>query len=340
MGEDVNLRILFWNTWLLRPRLWPGGPVFPGADRFFAPDVAVRAPLVGEAVSGRFDVCALAECFEPQEQRAVCRAWSRPQVALGPERRFPRWTGSGLMTVADPTMDAGVRIEMAVPHRYRAGGDLRDSDTFATKGALLTRLRAGGAEAPGLDLVTTHLFAGGDLLPVPGADDHMRHHEVRMKQVDELVAFIAEEHDQSLPLLLMGDFNIRFHDTREGFVDPGASYRDLTARLGPLGLHDLWLSRGEGPGHTCTFEHPSELPPAHDEPDAVADEPGPEPDAVTSERIDHAWLAAPADGSPAAAVTAMRRWAFPGREVTGGPAGSLSDHLGLSVDLALPTLRP
>lgn len=340
MGEAVDLRVLFWNTWLLQPRIWPGGPPLPGADRLFAPDVGARAPLVGEAIAGRFDVAALAECFEPQEQQAVCRAWRAPQVALGPSRRFPRWTGSGLITVVDPTLDAGVRLETSVPHRYRSGGDLRDSDTFATKGALLTRLRSGAAEGCGLDLVSTHLFAGGDLLAVPGSDDHLRHHDVRMRQVGELVEFIERERDPSLPLLLMGDFNIRFHDTREGFADPGASYRDLADRLAALGLRDLWLDLGDGPGHTCTFGEPSELPPADDEPDAVRDEPGPEPSTGTSERIDHAWIGAPVDGSPAPTATSVTRWAFPGRAVTGGPAGSLSDHLGLSVELALPTLQP
>lgn len=335
---DANLRVLFWNTWLLRPRIWPGGPTFPGTDRFFAPDVAARAPLVGEAVAGRFDVCALAECFEPQEQLAVRRAWDRHEVALGPQRRFPRWTGSGLMTIADSGRDAGVRIEMSASHRYRAGGDVRDSDTFATKGALFTRLKVGVDPGLGLDLVTTHLFAGGDLLPVPGAEDHLRHHDVRLRQVEELVDFVADVHDPSLPLLVMGDFNIRFHDTRPGFADPSASFRDLADRLEPLGLRDLWSTRGTGPGHTCTFQDPAELPPATDEPDSVRDDPGPEPIGVSSERIDYAWLAGPRTRRPKASdpdVSAIRRWAFPGRGAVGGPGGSLSDHLGLSVDLTL-----
>lgn len=344
VGDSVNLRIIFWNTWLLRPRLWPNGPPIPGSGRLFAPAVVDRAPLVGRALAGRFDVCALAECFEPQEQEAVTWAWERPQTALGPGRKFPRWTGSGLITVADPTRPAGVEIATSIPHRFGAGGDLRDSDTFANKGALLTRLRAGGPDGPGIDLVSTHLFAGGDLLPIPGAEDHIRHHDVRLRQVAELVSFINEYRDRSLPLLLMGDFNIRHHDTRPGFSDPRATYSDLTSALEPLGVRELWPTHGTGPGHTCTFADAAELPPADDEPDAVRDEAGDEPPGRTSERIDMAWLAGPdptigTPTTPTPKVTELRRWSFPDRGVTGGPAGSLSDHLGLSVGLALPTLQ-
>ena len=47
-----SVRVVFWNTWLLRPRLWPGGPALPFTDRLFAPDVTRRAPLVGRALAG------------------------------------------------------------------------------------------------------------------------------------------------------------------------------------------------------------------------------------------------------------------------------------------------
>jgi len=74
MATEATLRVAFWNTWLLRPRLWRGGPAVPGGDRFFAPDVTRRAPLVGAAIRDRFDVVALAEVFEPSEQRSVAAA--------------------------------------------------------------------------------------------------------------------------------------------------------------------------------------------------------------------------------------------------------------------------
>ena len=54
-----TLRLAFWNTWLLAPRLTARGPRIPDLRRWFGPDVARRAPLVGDAIRGRFDVVAL-----------------------------------------------------------------------------------------------------------------------------------------------------------------------------------------------------------------------------------------------------------------------------------------
>ena len=83
-GADgaAEVRVAFWNTWLLAPRLWRTGPRMPGLDGWFAPDVELRAPLVGEALAGRFDVAALSECFEQSEQDAVAVG-----VARGARRR-------------------------------------------------------------------------------------------------------------------------------------------------------------------------------------------------------------------------------------------------------------
>ena len=57
--DPAEVRIAFWNTWLLSPRAWPGGPRLPGLKGWFAPDVDERAPLVARAVAGRFEVAAL-----------------------------------------------------------------------------------------------------------------------------------------------------------------------------------------------------------------------------------------------------------------------------------------
>ena len=65
-----------------------------------------------------------------------------------------------------------------------------------------------------------------------------------------------------------------------------------------------------------------------DDPDASAA-------SAPGERIDYLWLATPPGMT--VAVDRPRRWAFSGRGVVGGPAGSLSDHLALSVTLRLAT---
>ena len=331
MGDGAgSVRVAFWNTWLLRPRLWPGGPAIPGGDTWFAPEVVRRAPLVGAAVRDRFDVIALGECFEDSEQEAVGAAWPEATLVPGPTRHGIRTTGSGLVTLVDP---ATVQLVHTVTHAFRSGGDLRDSDTFATKGALLTRVRVD--DVGELDVFSTHLLAGGDLLPLPGAADSDRHHAARMRQVDELVSFMERERRPSNPMLLVGDLNVCAHDHHESLRHPSDRYEDLAVRLRRIGLRDLWASDGVGAGHSCSFHDPSDLPADPDEPDQVADNPDGDPATSPGERIDYLWLAPAADGHVTVDVDRPRRWAFTGRGARGGPAGSLSDHLALSVTLHL-----
>ena len=321
---SVEVRIAFWNTWLLAPRLWRSGPRMPGMKGWFAPDVDARAPLVSQAVAGRFDVVALGECFERSEQEAVARGWPEATFVPGPQRRGARMQTSGLAALVAP----GATVVRSANHAYRSGGDLRDSDTFATKGAQMVAVRM-AEHVPPAEVVSTHLFAGGDLFPVPGAEDVARHHAARMRQVDELVAFIAAQHDPDCPLMVVGDFNVMADDPDPTLADPQERYRDLAERLAPLGLADVWAAHGVGPGHTCTFRSPQDLPPDPVEPDRVADDPDGSASTTPGERIDYLWLASPVDTT--VEVDRPRRWAFSGRGVQGGPAGSLSDHLALSV---------
>lgn len=330
MAEPVEVHVAFWNAWLLSPRLWPTGPRLPGLSGWFAPEVERRAPLVAEAVAGRFDVVALAECFERSEQDAVARGWPGATLVAGPQRQRSRPQGSGLATLVRP----GLPVVRTARHAYRSGGDLRDSDTFATKGAQLVAVRVADGLPP-LEVASTHLLAGGDLFPVPGANDATRHHAARMRQVDELVAFLQAEHDPSSPLLLVGDFNVQAHDEDPTLPEPEARYRDLAERLAAIGLVDVWAGHGVGPGPTCTFTDASDLPVDPEEPDRVLDDPAADPVRAPGERIDYLWLATPAGVE--VRVDRPRRWSFSGRGVTGGPAGSLSDHLALSVALHLAT---
>lgn len=324
-----TLRLAFWNTWLLAPRLWSTGPRMPGLSGWFAPDVVARAPLVARAVAGRFDVVALSEVFEASEREAIDAAWPDATLVAGPAPRRPRLTGSGLATLLGPTVEL-LRTEQ---HAFGSGGDLRDSDTFASKGALLTTVSF-DPDLPPIDVVSTHLFAGGDLFPVPGATDAARHHAARMRQADELLAFVDRVHDPRHLLAVVGDLNVSDHDPDPRLPDPAARYRDLAARFEAAGLRDVWADHGVGPGATCTFTSSADLPPDPDEPDRVLDD-ATATGGTRGERIDYLWLAVP-EGVQVT-VERPRRWAFPGRGVTGGPAGSLSDHLLLSTTLRIST---
>lgn len=326
-SAGASLRLAFWNTWLLAPRLGRRGPRIPDLGSWFGPDVAERAPLVGAAVRDRFDVAALSEVFERSEQDAVAAAWPAATLVRGPAARRPRLQSSGLATLVAPGLEV-LRTEALA---YRSGGDLRDSDTYATKGALLTTIRV-RSDLPAIDVVSTHLFAGGDLLPIPGADDDARHHLARMRQVDELLAFVERTRDPDHVLAVVGDLNVAAHDPDPRLADAGDRYRDLAERMARRGLDDVWSQHGVGPGPTCSFTDPSQLPTDPDDPDRLLDH---EADHEAGERIDYLWLSVPGSLEGRVSVERPRRWAFPGRGVRGGPAGSLSDHLALSVTLRL-----
>jgi endonuclease/exonuclease/phosphatase family metal-dependent hydrolase len=323
---EATVRVAFWNTWLLYPRLW-GGPHPPKADRV-APHVSERAPLVGAAIAGRFDVVALAEVFEQSEQETVAEAWPEAKMTVGPMRRAIKPTGSGLCTLVDPAV---VEVVDVARRHYRTGGDLRDSDTFASKGVLFTRLRLG--EGIELDLFSTHLIAGGELLPIRGHDDTVRHHVGRMSQLGELLAFVAAERNPANPALIVGDFNVPVHDPEPRLDHDTERYEELRNAMEAAGFADQWAQYGVGPGHTCSFAAATDLPADPSEPDAVLDDPDTDPRAIAGERIDFFWLSVPAGVT--VEVERPRRWAFPGRGVRGGPAGSLSDHLALSATLHL-----
>ncbi|HRA34888.1 MAG TPA: endonuclease/exonuclease/phosphatase family protein [Acidimicrobiales bacterium] len=331
-----SVRVVFWNTWLLRPRLWSGGPALPFTDRLFAPDVTRRAPLVGRALAGRFDVCALAEVFDEREQDTVALQWDEVEYQPGPgASSLLKRAGSGLMTLVDPM---ALEVTATATHTFTSGGDLRDSDSYASMGALFTRVRLpGGAE---LDVVSTHLLAGGEMLPIPGSSDHARHHRARMAQVDELVDFVQHERDQENPLLVVGDFNVAAHDRRIP-RHPDAYYRDLVDHLAPLDVVDLWATDGIGQGPTAGFAPGDAIAADPALPDCVLDQPDdtPEPGGPgrpPGDRIDYLWYSPPwRRARTTAQLDRPRRWSFPGRPARGGPAGGLSDHLALSVTIHL-----
>lgn len=313
--SGVTVRLAFWNTWLLSPRLWRTGPRIPGSKGWFAPEVEARAPLAAKAVANRFDVAALGEVFETSELDTLETSWPEATLVRGPGPKLPRLQGSGLATFVGPE----TFVLRSASHVYRSGGDLRDSDTYATKGALLTTVRY-HPDLPPLDLFSTHLLAGGELLPIPGADDTRRHHIARMAQVDELIGFIERAHDPSHILVVVGDFNV---------IGGTADYEDLAAHMDRAQLKDIWPNNGIGPGPTCTFTDPSQIPPDPDEPDMVMDTEHDE----AGERLDYIWLRSP--DNLIVTPERPRRWAFSDRGVQGGPAGSLSDHLAISTTLQI-----
>jgi exonuclease III len=90
-----------------------------------------------------------------------------------------------------------------------------------------------------IDLYSTHLYSGGDLLDVPelglGAPSNAEKASVRSAQIDELVAFISSTHDPRHVAILVGDFNIAAAPDRvNGKWKMSDEYTSLTSKLGAI----------------------------------------------------------------------------------------------------------
>lgn len=335
-----ELRLLFWNVFLLKPRLVPGGPGLPAVGELAAPAVAERATQIGEALAGEYDIAAFAEAFEPAERARLLAGWEgRRGVSsvVGPERSFPpfgpaAFATSGLLTVVD-----GLAVTRIERHTFATRGSrVHDADAWANKGVLFVEVDP-GLGGPRLEIATTHLIWGTGLIGGRRAADPERRHALRMAQVDELVAFVERVHRPGHALVVAGDFNVVAHDAGAP-GGPARWHQDLTERLGRLHLVDTWAESGVGPGPTCgdntdpfDDEDPAVPGTVRDDPDA---ELGPE-----QERIDYVFVRSAPEERLRVTVERPRRRAFPrspgSRDYQ--RLARLSDHLALSVVLQLST---
>lgn len=344
-----RLRLLFWNVYLLQPRLIPGGPPLPAIRELSAPVVGPRAAEIAATLPGQYDVVALAEAFDPQERRRVLGGWAaRSDIAsvAGPERSFPprgpiSFASSGLFTVVD-----GHRVVRTDQHRFEARGErLWDADAWSNKGVLLVEIAPGsaggdGAGAGHLELYSTHLFWGAGMLPGPRANDHERRHRVRMAQIDELLAFVERTHRPENVAVVVGDLNVRVHDVDRP-DHPNHWYEDLAARMARLDFVDTWAAAGMGPGHTCGGERDPFDEEDPDEPGRLLDDAAEPEGRPDRERIDYCWVQRSQHAHRlAVSFERPRRRAFPrpaaGRRRDLMPR--MSDHLALEVTLRLRPL--
>jgi endonuclease/exonuclease/phosphatase family metal-dependent hydrolase len=316
----VDIQVLFANTYLLRVPL--PGP-FSWFGHFHAkPAVQARACEYG-GVLGEYDVAALCEVFRTEDLEAMLDHWvggNRPEVALGPGHESGRRASSGLVTLAD-----GPRIVRTASSEFaHQGSHLRDSDAWSAKGALLVEVELPGAGA-NLELVSTHLVAGGDFADT--AHHRARTEMRRFGQVDEVMALATGTRSQGNASLIVGDFNV------EAGTDSGER---LTEVMAGAGYRDLWPEHGIGPGWTCDAVAigPPVTTSASDDDRFCAD---PAEDHPQAERIDYAFWR-PADDAPdSVTVTGLRRRVF--RRSAGSPESDvmplLSDHVALHLDLSV-----
>lgn len=286
------------------------------------PDVEARGPEIGAMLAAEgYDVAVLVEVWSASERNAVLGGIRN----AGGETRglaqgaLPGRTeaGSGLMTVG---LTQG--LGEAVFHPYsNAGAADQDTDHYAEKGVLLTRIPLGFGE---IDLYSTHLYFGNDLpeTPVTGPPTEEQRNGWRRLQLQEIVAFVNSTHKPQNVAILTGDFNI---DAYGHHHYGGAS--DLAAITQELGLRDAWL------------EQFSDRPAAHGGTDCALD--ASRLDCVTSSgtetdaqpRIDYLFVEEPkGEHSFDVDVTRIKLRDFPRRTFAENQA-SLSDHRGLDFHL-------
>lgn len=218
--------------------------------------VEERSFETGAAVINDYDLISLAEVWRQETVDHIMSAWGsnppphfrgndRPGVFNYLEGAY-KDLGSGLLVIspgqaATKVADKAYDVD-GVTRKIGACADLGplvDSDRWAAKGILMTRIDAGAGT---IELFTTHLNSGGDMLDwdVIGVPTEAEKSNVRLEQVKEFVRFFQQRHDPRNVAIFAGDFNI----------DAGSEgYQSLVALLkniplpqgGTTGFTDVWL---------------------------------------------------------------------------------------------------
>jgi endonuclease/exonuclease/phosphatase family metal-dependent hydrolase len=240
-----TLRVAQYNVQFVTP--WRHGTVSPG----HWPNTAARARAIGTELAC-FDLVALNETINDERRSEIFAALEQAAAGCGRPSRltdgryFAQLTGPagdppslarlGEYLAGDRAL-AWLGDEVALASRLPIVASAattfsaaRGSDALAAKGVLHARLWRSGAAPAGdmLDLFVTHLQAN--------------HADIRKRQLAELVGFIRERADPTLPAILLGDLNI--DGSAPARSDPGAEYHDLIGELAPLGFRDPGLDLG------------------------------------------------------------------------------------------------
>jgi hypothetical protein len=210
-----RIRFLQWNTYLLAPPLM--------AKRL----VPERAREIGTALAGRYDLLSLCEVWDESSVEAILAAWGEvaPPHIRGNSGGIFNALGDGLLVISP-----GQAVTKAGEHSYDAEGIVTDSDKWAEKGVLLTKLAVGEGN---IELFSTHLFSGD----VSSEADRAK---VRAAELREFVEFFKASHDPRNVAIFCGDLNIN-----AGTED----YRGLRGELEGIrlpdgtttGFDDFWL---------------------------------------------------------------------------------------------------
>ena len=209
------------------------------------PALHERALAIGAACAkAGYDVMAFSEVWdqEPSAREAIKSTLAQGAKAItgevvGPQNDFAL-KDSGLYRLC---MGQRFITEFAMIPFSEAGDKLIDTDAWATKGVLLTRINIG----PGvIDLYNMHLISGADLLGKQidqiQADEGDQSNK-RLAQVNEAIEFIKQTHRPENVAIICGDTNI---DAETNDFAPSLPYTDMVTAFSAIGMDDLFTTQG------------------------------------------------------------------------------------------------
>jgi exonuclease III len=340
------------------------------------PQMDDRAVEIGAEVFS-YDWVSLCEVWDGRRRGEILSQGPPVDSFTGPSEPSPGdWQvlGGGLLVFSPtfPLENKGAHTyQTAGVHRQMAAGcdlgALVDTDIWARKGIQVSALEAGDAR---IDLYTTHLYSGGQLLdwpalglPEPTDGEKV---SVREAQVDELVEFIRQTHDPRHVAIVAGDFNIAGAEPEYATL---AKLNDISSLFpgfenSRFGFDDWWnleVFKKVFPtddvefgtqGHTnrhgdgndpiidtfdsicAVFSRDQAKPESGNQNDFYCDERGAYDKNATGNRIDYILIERPTElHSFMLDVSRVRRRAFKRTGSHTEPQFFLSDHLGLEVSL-------
>ncbi|WP_046755689.1 endonuclease/exonuclease/phosphatase family protein [Kordia jejudonensis] len=202
------------------------------------PYAKIRAGLWGEHIKAHYDICLLQEIFENSIRDKLLSAWDEGEGSLffvdDAASRTP--DSSGLMTISKDEITGNTFHEFSVG--YRKGLHLVDRE--ADKGILLTKYVLDNNH--GIELYNTHLDASD--------------RNIRSTQLNEILTFITNHHENTNLAILSGDFNIGLGTGIQGSTY--GNYIFFRDRLLSLGFVDAWATRNGTTGGTDLSEEESQ----------------------------------------------------------------------------------
>jgi hypothetical protein len=313
------------------------------------PELKPRALEIGTIAGKEYDIVSLCEAFSHERRMQILGAAhtaGRPtQYAEGPD-------DSGDTTLADGGLFTLVFQRSILKSAWTIfdgdarGAYFRDADAWANKGVLLTVVDVGVGH---LEIYSTHLVSGGDLITVPAwvpvlnilfpelSDSEKL--ALQLKQVDRLLAFYKQHHDPKNVAMVVGDFNLR--------ADVKKRYDALVAKMASINMRDVW------PYYRLPPIDPQQNPIPHGSTSSGRDEAGHSSSTLwevcqpsdaaycddwaktegTSSRIDYIFVENPAKHHKFMLdVSRIRRRSFL-RQHSGIEELYLSDHVGLEISL-------